>query len=72
MDMALVSLLAVIFVFAVGAFKKNPLHLGILALFISYFIGRIAGIADAKLWDFSQQPYLFVFWNYVILRYCTG
>lgn len=49
MNMALVSLLAVIFVFIVGALKKNPLHLGILGLLMSFIIGRIAGIADASI-----------------------
>lgn len=52
MDMALISLLAVVFVFVVGAFKKNPLHLGILGLLIAYFIGRIAGIPDVEIMKF--------------------
>ena len=29
-DMAILSILAVVIVFVIGAFKQNPLHLGIL------------------------------------------
>ena len=47
MDMALV-----VVVFAIGAFKKNPLHIGLLGLLATFIIGRIAGIADAKLMGF--------------------
>lgn len=52
MNMALISLAAVVLVFVIGAFKKNPLHIGILALFIAYFIGKIAGIEEAKIMGF--------------------
>ncbi len=52
MNIALVSLLAVIFVFVVGAFKKNPLHLGLLALLITYIIGRIGGFSDVEIMKF--------------------
>ena len=52
MDMALVSLLSVVFVFAVGALKKNPLHIGILGLLMSYVIGRAAGISEVAIMGF--------------------
>ena len=52
MDMALVSILAVVLVFVIGAFKKNPLHLGILGLLVTFIIGKAAGIADTTLMGF--------------------
>lgn len=52
MNIALVSLLSVIFVFVVGAFKKNPLHLGLLALVITYIIGRVGGFSDVAIMKF--------------------
>ena len=50
--MALVSLLAVVLVFAIGAFKKNPLHLGILALLMTYIIGRAGEYSDVEIFGF--------------------
>lgn len=52
MNLALVSILAVAFVFIIGAYKRNPLHIGLLGLIVTYIIGRIAGIPDAKLMGF--------------------
>lgn len=52
MDMALVSILAVVVVFVIGAFKKNPLHLGILGMAVAFLIGKAAGIADTKIMGF--------------------
>jgi di/tricarboxylate transporter len=49
MNFALISLLSVILVFVIGAFRKNPLHLGILALFIAFILGRFAGLTDVKI-----------------------
>lgn len=51
-NMALISLIAVVVVFVIGAFKKNPLHLGILAMLITFIIGKFAGIADTKIMGF--------------------
>ena len=50
-DMAILSILAVVIVFVIGAFKQNPLHLGILGMFVA-LIGKAAGIADIRLWLF--------------------
>ena len=52
MNMALISLLSVIFLFFVGAFRKNPIHIGVLGLLISFVIGKIAGIADVAIMKF--------------------
>lgn len=52
MNIALISLLSVIFVFAVGALKKNPIHIGILGLLISFFLGKFAGISDTQIMNF--------------------
>ncbi|SHI55405.1 Na+/H+ antiporter NhaD [Dethiosulfatibacter aminovorans DSM 17477] len=49
MNIALVSLLSIVLVFVVGAFKKNPLHLGLLALAFAYFIGRFEGLKDVEI-----------------------
>ena len=51
-DMALVSILAVVVVFVIGAFKKNPLHLGILGLLVAFLIGKAAGITDTTIMGF--------------------
>jgi len=52
MNMALISILSVVFVFGVGVIKKNPLHIGILGLLISYVIGRVAGISEVAIMGF--------------------
>ena len=44
-DMAILSILAVVIVFVIGAFKQNPLHLGILGMFVAFVIGKAAGIS---------------------------
>lgn len=49
MDFAAISLLAVVVVFAVGAIKKNPIHLGILAMAVAYLIGKFAGVKDTAI-----------------------
>lgn len=51
-DLALISLLAVVAVFVVGAFRKNPLHLGILAMVVAFVLGKCAGLADTKIMGF--------------------
>ncbi|NLJ78503.1 MAG: hypothetical protein GX329_04000 [Tissierellia bacterium] len=52
MNISLISLLAIIFVFVIGAFKRNPLHLGLLGLLITYIIGRIGGFTDVEIMAF--------------------
>lgn len=52
MNIALVSILSVILVFVIGAFKRNPLHLGLLGMLVAYIIGHFAGISDVKLMGF--------------------
>ncbi|EGO64358.1 SLC13 family permease [Acetonema longum] len=52
MNLALFSLLAVILVFVIGSFRRNPLHIGLLGLLAAYLVGRMAGIPDAKLMGF--------------------
>lgn len=47
--MALLTLIAIALVFAASAFKKFPMHLGVLAIGLTAIIGRMAGIADADL-----------------------
>lgn len=49
MNFATISLLAVVVVFAVGAIKKNPLHLGVLAMAVAYLIGKFAGVKDTAI-----------------------
>ena len=51
-DMAILSILAVVIVFVIGAFKQNPLHLGILGMFVAFVIGKAAGIADTTIMGF--------------------
>ena len=51
-DMAVVSILAVVVVFVIGAFKKNPLHLGILGMLVAFLVGKAAGIADTTIMGF--------------------
>lgn len=49
MNMALVSLLAVVLVFVLGSFKRNPLHIGLMGMLVAYLVGTMAGISDVKL-----------------------
>ena len=49
MNMALVSLLAIVLVFAIGSFKRNPLHIGLMGMLVAYLVGTMAGISDVKL-----------------------
>ena len=44
MNFAAISLLAVVLVFGIGAIKKNPIHLGVLAMAVAYLIGKLAGV----------------------------
>lgn len=50
--LTVISLIAVVIVFAIGAFKKNPIHVGVLGLLAAYILGKIAGIADTKIMGF--------------------
>lgn len=52
MNMALISMLAVVLVFFISAFKNNPLHLGILSLLITYIIGRVNNLTDVAIMEF--------------------
>ena len=52
MNFATISLLAVVVVFAIGALKKNPIHLGILGLAAAYLIGKFAGLKDTAIYGF--------------------
>lgn len=49
-NFALISLLALIAVFVIGAFKKNPLHLGILAMAVAYLLGKWVGMKDTAIY----------------------
>lgn len=52
MNFALVSLLAVVFVFVIGSFKRNPLHIGLMGMIVAYVVGKMAGIPDTKIMSF--------------------
>lgn len=52
MNFALVSLLAVVFVFVIGSFKRNPLHIGLMGMIVAYVVGKMAGIPDTKIMTF--------------------
>lgn len=49
MSLALLSILALLFLFIVGAMKKNPLNLGVLAIFLTYVVGAYAGMKAVPL-----------------------
>ncbi|MDR2574502.1 MAG: hypothetical protein LBC94_09235 [Desulfovibrio sp.] len=49
MNIALLSILSLFFLFVVGAFKRNPLNLGILAIFICYLLGSYAGMKSVAI-----------------------
>ena len=49
MNLALLSVLALLFLFAVGALKRNPLNLGVLAMFLSYAVGSYAGMKNVAI-----------------------
>lgn len=51
-NFALISLIALVVVFVIGAFKKNPLHIGILAMAVAYIIGKWAGLKDTAIYAF--------------------
>ena len=52
MNFALISLLAVVLVFAIGSLKRNPLHIGLLGMIVAYRVGKMAGMPDVKLMGF--------------------
>ncbi|SFO98492.1 transporter, UIT1 family [Oscillibacter sp. PC13] len=52
MSFEAISLIVLIAVFAIGAFKKNPLHIGILAMGVAFFLGKAAGLKDVAIMGF--------------------
>ncbi|MDR2056516.1 MAG: hypothetical protein LBQ10_11735 [Desulfovibrio sp.] len=49
MNIALLSILTLLLLFVVGAFKRNPLNLGVLAIFICYLLGSHAGMKSVAI-----------------------
>ena len=47
-----ISLIVLLAVFVISAFKKNPIQIGILGFAAAFVIGRLAGIADTKIMSF--------------------
>ncbi len=48
----LLAILAVVFVFVISSFKKNPLHIGIIGMCVAWFLGRVTGLTDVKIFGF--------------------
>lgn len=44
-----ISLLVLIIVFVIGAFKKNPIQIGILGFAAAFFLGKFTGSTDAEI-----------------------
>ena len=49
MEFASLSLIVLVVVFAIGALKKNPLHIGILAMLAAFILGKIAGVKEVAI-----------------------
>lgn len=48
----LLAILAVVFVFVISSFKKNPLHIGIIGMCVAWILGRVTGLTDVKIFGF--------------------
>lgn len=75
MNLALISILTIIGVFIVGSFKKNPIHIGVLAMLATYVLGKAAGIADIKIMGFFPTTLfvrLFGIMLFFAITQCNG
>ncbi|TQI66656.1 SLC13 family permease [Clostridium sp. KNHs216] len=55
LNMALISLIAVIVLFVIGglgAIQKNPIHLGLMGLLLAFIVGKMAGIKETEIMGF--------------------
>lgn len=48
-NLALISILTVVAIFALGSFKKNPIQVGVLAMLAAFILGKVAGYTDLEI-----------------------